>query len=249
MFVPSALQTGYTLSMILFVEILCVILFIYGVLKTIPKDYTFDALPFFNRSLMAFGASIDFDSVPVDQPAPLCTWDDLDIERLRAQVARRSEHLILLNYGLDIGGSLAEWLSLRHVVGSWSIDELATVPSKSSDRLLILVSGQNCQRFLGLMKDNPGLRDHIAALFAIDPVWDEEWMSRHFNHNDMDAESHHAIPYVQLRFGPGSPLPQPPASKTGWRSINAIDLGSLDRNAINDALTPALAVLAGKLTA
>ena len=93
---------------------------------------------------------------------------------------------------------------------------------------------------LGGAKAFDGLRDRVLAVVLIDPELADrqDWLTKHFNHQDFDTELARPTGWFQLRFLETHPsvqqvadralgLPIPPKPESGRVSIELVELGLL----------------------
>ena len=194
------------------------------------------------------GDPVDLGSAydPSGVLAPGVDWSkvaDWNAE-VQGAIARRLEGVVVA-----VSGSLAPALarSLPHgvVVDVEAETESALLAclSEPHQRLVLVTEGHRIHRMLVALHASPVLRDRVIMVVALDPRFDEAWMTEHFQHDPFDTELNRQTPYVAVsnaRAGcesvPHHRFPEPVALASGWRPIAPIDLGLLDLDGLEPDL-------------
>jgi len=167
---------------------------------------------------------------------PGAGWDDLAAWKptVPEVLVRRAEH-----HTWAVLGDAALFEALAEVLGDRvkaieSLDELAPLVPKMSDRLVLVARGDT-GLFPHLHKHVP-LRDQVAAVVGIDLDNDPAWLAEHFDNEAFDTELNRITPYFHVAFLEGEPdleafersLLQIPAVPDTLRVVvEPIDLGVL----------------------
>jgi len=167
--------------------------------------------------------------------APGVGWTNVAVwdADVQAVIARRLAGTGVVVFG-TMGASLTQALPHGTVVTLEDADEaavMAWVP-ESHQRVVLIAQGDRVHRMMQMLHASPVLRDRVLAVFAIDPVFESQWMQEHFHHEPFDTELNRRTPYLAITNGaphqtaiPDQRFPTPPDHPSGWCPIDAIDLG------------------------
>ena len=146
---------------------------------------------------------------------------------------------------------VSELLGVSHHNIPCDAEALAGTVSDPAARLIMVAETTQTMPLLKLLHKYAGVRDYLAAVVAIDPVLDEEWISSHFTHEQMDAEASRQIIYICLNgedSSSGHQLAAPEIPPTGWNSISVVALdGFSDAPPNFDKWTRLLAILFNRM--
>jgi hypothetical protein len=111
-----------------------------------------------------------------------------------------------------------------------------------SDRLILVLGPGEVAPALQSLHAAPGLRDRLVALVSWGGGAGEvSWLGAHFDHDQLDTELNRATPYICLGAPPSAAdaprFPEPPLPKHGRRTVDAIDLSSVDLSTDDPVLT------------
>lgn len=165
---------------------------------------------------------VSWSALKVD--ASLTTSEDLD-PQLLAVLGRKLEDTIV------VGSEelVADWVrlfELQRLIADWSSDsllpDLEKVLERRSQRFIFVVQGEDVQRMLVFLHANPAVRDFTGAIVVIEPVVDNAWVQKHFNHTEMDVEANLSIPYFVCESTPTNVFTVA-SDPSGWKAIEVID--------------------------
>lgn len=188
-----------------------------------------------------------------DCPIPLHSWADLLSwpESLQKLLKRTSQHLHVIGIDTVTMQSVSQHLGIPYHNIQCDAEALANSVNDPAARLIMVAETSQAMPLLKLLHQYAGVRDYLAAVVVIDPVWDEEWIATHFTHEQMDAEASRQIIYICLNRGElssGYHLTAPEIPPTGWNSISVITLdGFSDASPTFDKWTRLLAILFNRM--
>lgn len=215
-----------------YLEIVIVALAGWALWNTLPRDPKMDWTEFSQRIRNGLSGN-QMESLD-SNPLMLLQWDQIYLhsETLRACVQRRlSDHILI---GVDSLASVwSEWLGLKLALVTANESEnamslLESALENRAERFVIVSNGTECQEWLEFLHQYPAVRDFTAAVIFLEPELSENWISEHFNHDEMDVEANISVPYFVLSREPSTYLTTPPANSMGWKAIEVIALQDLN---------------------
>lgn len=208
-------------------------------------------------------------AVPRDIPLPPGGWrvDPADLGEahdLEARLGAGASWDALANGDEAVGRALAR--ATAELTACWfeppalDLPGLRAAPVRESDPVellplladpasrLLVCARHRAAEVLGLLHDNPGLRDRVRAVLLVGARVDEAWLREHWSQKAFDTELARSTPYLVLRIGDSPRLAEPPVPASGRRPVAVSDLGVVDEAALQDpALGRALALLVAAL--
>ena len=212
--------------MITLIELLCLGLAGWAAKLSLYTPPQFDWKQSFGFSLARSNAHPDTDIYP---PCLGSSWENFDIDIVQKRHQHQFSHVILFTLSpSSLANRLQTYLQISHHVVSPKAEEIAPYVHRSAQRLLFLCSEEEVQDILALLKKHPGMRDVLYGVVVLNPIFDQQWMDSYFDQDILDTEANTPVPYIFCNTSEENEMPTPRESKTGWRSISAISLDSVD---------------------
>lgn len=249
------------------VELAALGLAVYAGWRGLPRVPTLPWADLFETALLhlrgdpraaarAVGLGADAEIAPVTGMglgwADVAGWTD----GLQAALRRRMHNVVVVDLGGGLAAALAgavpglrsgsvELVPLADGADDGDLvraQQLMELLPDAADRVILVLGPGQVAPALAALHAAPGLRDRLVALVS----WgggagEPAWLSAHFDHDQLDTELNRATPYLVLGAAPmdaGAPcFPEPAVPKHGRRTIDAIDLGSVDVADDANALT------------
>jgi len=171
-------------------------------------------------------------------------WDSLALSGdAIAEAVRRRGQQVWIQIGaidLPLQDLLPRTASLSASTPKDTANAIDALGPDGADRFVLLACGADASLILDALKAFDGLRDRVLAVVLIDPELADrqDWLTKHFNHQDFDTELARPTGWFQLRFLETHPsvqqvadralgLPIPPKPESGRVSIELVELGLL----------------------
>ena len=241
-----------------YLEVIIVALSGWALLKSLPREPQVDWMEFSHRIRQRL-SGLDVESKD-GNPLMLLQWDQMYLhsETLQGRIQRRlNDHIVV---GIDPLVSVwSAWLGLKSSLVNvddpvHAMSMLESILENRAERFMIISSGTECQKWLEFLHQYPAVRDFTAAVVFLEPDFSEDWISEHFNHDEMDVEANISVPYFVLSRGVSTYLSTPPANSMGWKALEVItlqdvkecDLTSSRTDQDNEWLVHCLSILIAK---
>lgn len=176
------------------------------------------------------------------------SWDALDEESVQKRHQYSFQNVLLM----DVANSsallshLGEYLQKKVHIVAPQAEEVAQKVENSTQRILFFAKGTYAQELFSLLHKHPGMRDVLYGVVILDPIWDEEWMAKHFGQDELDTEANSPVPYIFCFSEKEKEVQEPKESVTGWQSIRKIEIGVISQEK-NSKIGAAFASLLGAL--
>lgn len=237
------------MSFELFLEIVILILAAWALWKSLPRPLNYDWVSIHAKFLLALSGEKNekwsqiASREELEKPFSILDWDDiqLDSEKVIAFVRRKCKHLLLIGEG-EVAKELSTLLD-RPLSSLSTVEDLSERLQKANQRFLFMATGEKGQEVLQFLHQYPAVRDHMAGVLLIDPILDQEWCKKHFNHLDMDVEAQFSIPYFVFGRKEYETLEKPPVDERGWKAIELIDLGVFSEKLQEKWMTGSIALV------
>lgn len=216
-------------------------------------------------ALFADPAELGADYDPARALAPDVTWDAVAAwdPAVVAALGRRLDAVVFVVVGdPGLGAALSAAFPDQRVA---SVDLAALDGSEvllghleqPHEKLLLVLRGAAGPTGLRWIHDDPALIDRLAGVVTLGaPLGADAWLVDHFRHEAFEPEVLRAVPYLSVLEVPAEPVtpsgwaaqrfPAPPEPESGRATIDAIDLGPVPRERLDDdVLARALLVVLG----
>ena len=213
----------------IYLEMIIVLLAGWALWKSLPRDPCIE--------WDVFGQAIQqslSDQIPdgaKNHPLMLLEWDQVRLHdtNLYEILQRRLSGTILV--GTDsLTKHWGEWLGCKHVSTfiiddptSWT-DTLETVLDNTAERFVIIAQGTDCQVWLEYLHRSPAVRDFTSAVIFLAPELRQEWLTAHFDHDQMDVEANISVPYFVLSQSSETCISTPAPNSMGWKALEIISI-------------------------
>ena len=212
-------------------EIGIVILGLWAVWNSLPRDPNIEWSEYQRDLLTALKQQPVVDPF-YPKPLTLLTWSDLQVDsaEVHAVLQRRLTDVMVVGraeridtWGTQLGQSLVtvDWSAVETLLAT-----LENALTETAQRFVFVVEGADTQVLLTFLHANPAVRDFTGAVLAIEPIVNVEWMTEHFNNDEMDVEANISVPYFVCHEVGSSFSPRVKVTDAGWKAIDVIECDS-----------------------
>ncbi|MAA78137.1 MAG: hypothetical protein CL916_02670 [Deltaproteobacteria bacterium] len=212
--------------MIMVIELLCLLLAVWAAKLSLYSPPVFDWKESFVFSLFQKKMPTEIKIYP---PCLGSTWDSFDAESVQKRHQALLSHVVCFSFSQNKRTDrIQDYFKTSVHIVSLDVEQIAKYVSHSSQRILFVCEKEEIQGLLKLLQQHPGMRDVLYGVVCLDPMFDYEWMDSNFDQDILDTEANRPVPYIFGFSQVDSPIPVPRESKTGWKSITTLSLGSID---------------------